>query len=43
MNGLDNFASSCAKGELYKFLVQYIRKVHPDKDTKKDLKNNEGL
>ena len=42
-NGLDNFASSSDRRELYEFLAWYVRKVHPDTDIKKDLKNNEGL
>jgi hypothetical protein len=42
-NGLDNFASSSDRRELYEFLAQYVRKVHPDTDIKKYLKNNEGL
>ncbi len=28
---------------MYKFLARYARKVHPDTDIKKDLKNNEGF
>ncbi len=42
-NGLDHFASSSNKAELYQFLARYVRKVHPDTDIKKDLKNNEGF
>jgi hypothetical protein len=42
-NGLDHYASSNNKVELYKFLARYVRKVYPDTDIKKDLKNNEGL
>ncbi len=43
MNGLDHYASSSNKTELYKFLARYARKVYPDTDIKKDLKNNEGF
>ena len=42
-NGLDHYASSSNKAELYKFLARYVRKVYPDTDIKKDLKNNEGF
>jgi hypothetical protein len=42
-NGLDHYTSSSNKAELYKFLARYVRKVYPDIDTKKDLKNNEGF
>jgi hypothetical protein len=42
-NGLDHYASSSNKAELYKFLVRYVRKVYSDTDIKKDLKNNEGF
>jgi hypothetical protein len=42
-NGLDHYASSSNKTELYKFLARYVRKVHPDTDIKKDLKNYEGF
>ncbi len=28
---------------MYKFLARYARKVYPDTDIKKDLKNNEGF
>jgi hypothetical protein len=28
---------------LYEFLARYLRKVYPDTDIKKDLKNNEGF
>ena len=42
-NGLDHYASSSNKAELYEFLERYGRKVHPDTDIKKDLKNNEGF
>jgi hypothetical protein len=42
-NGLDHYASSSDKAELYKFLARYVGKVYPDTDIKKDLKNNEGF
>jgi hypothetical protein len=42
-NGLDHYASSSDKAELFEFLARYVRKVYPDTDTKKDLKNNEGF
>ncbi len=42
-NGLDHFASSSDKAELYEFLARYVRKVYPDTDIKNDLKNNEGF
>ncbi len=42
-NGLDHYASSSNKAELYKFLARYVRKVYPDTDIKNDLKNNEGF
>jgi hypothetical protein len=42
-NGLAQNASSSNKAELYKFLARYARKVYPDRDIKKVLKNNEGL
>ncbi len=41
-NGLDHYASSSNKAELYKFVARYMRKVYPDTDIKNDLKNNEG-
>ncbi len=28
---------------MYEFLARYVRKVYPDTDIKKDLKNNEGF
>ncbi len=28
---------------MYEFLARYLRKVYPDTDIKKDLKNNEGF
>jgi hypothetical protein len=37
-NGLDHYASSSDKAELYKFLARYVRKVYPDTDIKNDLK-----
>ncbi len=40
-NGLDHYASSSNDAELYNFLARYLRKVYPDTDIKKDLKNNE--
>jgi hypothetical protein len=40
-NGLDHYASSSNKAELYEFLARYGRKVYPDTDIKKDLINNE--
>ena len=43
MNGVHNFASSSDRRVLYEFLARYVRKVHPDTDIKKDLRNNEGL
>jgi hypothetical protein len=42
-NVLDHYTSSSDKAELYKFLARYARKVYPDTDIKKDLKNNEGF
>ncbi len=42
-NGLDHYASSRDKAELYEFLARYVRKVYPDTDIKNDLKNNEGF
>jgi hypothetical protein len=42
-NGLDYYASSSDKAELYEFLARYMRKVYPDTDIKKDLENNEGF
>ena len=42
-NGLDHYASSSNKAELYEFLARYVRKVYPDTDIKNDLKNNEGF
>ncbi len=42
-NGLDHYASSSDKAELYKFLARYVWKVNPDTDIKKDLKNNESF
>jgi hypothetical protein len=42
-NGLDHYASSSNKTELYGFLARYVMKVHPDTDIKNDLKNNEGF
>ncbi len=42
-NGLDYYASSSDKAELYGVLARYVRKVYPDTDIKKDLKNNEGF
>jgi hypothetical protein len=39
-NGLDHYASSSDKAELYKFLARYVRKVYPDTDIKKYLKNH---
>jgi hypothetical protein len=42
-NGFDHYASSSDKAELYKFLARYVRKVYPDTDIKKDLKNNKGF
>jgi hypothetical protein len=42
-NGLDHYASSRDKAELYKILARYVRKVYPDTDIKNDLKNNEGF
>jgi hypothetical protein len=43
MNELDNFASSHDRRVLYEFLAQYVRKVHPDTEITKDLRNNEGM
>jgi hypothetical protein len=40
-NGLDHYTSSSNKAKLYKFLARYARKVYPDTDIKKDLKNYE--
>ncbi len=37
-NGLDYYASSSNKAEIYKFLARYKKKVYPDTDIKKDLK-----
>ncbi len=42
-NVLDHYTSSGDMAELYKFLARYLRKVYPDTDIKKDLKNNEGF
>jgi hypothetical protein len=42
-NGLDHYASSSDKAELYEFLARYVRKAYPDTDIKKDLKNNDFL
>ncbi len=42
-NGLDHYTSSSNKVELYGFFARCVRKVHPDTDIKKDLKNNEGF
>jgi hypothetical protein len=42
-NGLDHYAPSSNKAELYEFLARYVRKVYPDTDIKNDLKNNEGF
>ncbi len=42
-NGIDHYASSSNKAELYKFLARYERKVYPDVDIKNDLKYNEGF
>jgi hypothetical protein len=42
-NGSDHYTSSSDKAELYKFLARYVRKVYPDTDIQKDLKNNEGF
>ncbi len=42
-NGLDHYASSSNKVELYKFSARYVRKVYPDTDIKNYLKNNEGF
>jgi hypothetical protein len=42
-NGLDHYASSSDRAELYEFLARYVRKVYPDTDIKNDLKNNEGF
>ncbi len=42
-NWLDHYASSSDKVDLYKFLARYVRKVYPDTDIKKDLRNNEGF
>jgi hypothetical protein len=42
-NGLDHYASSSNKADLYKFLARYVRKVYPDTDIKNNLKNNEGF
>jgi hypothetical protein len=28
---------------LYEFLARYVRKVYPDTDIKRDVKNNEGF
>ncbi len=42
-NGLDHYTSSSDKTELYEFLARYMRMVYPDKDIKKDLKNNEDF
>jgi hypothetical protein len=42
-SGLDHYASSSNKAELYKFLARYVRKVYPATDIKKDLKNNKGF
>ena len=42
-NRLDHYASSSNKAELGEFLARYVRKVYPDTDIKKDLKNNEGF
>jgi hypothetical protein len=42
-NGLNHYTSSSDKAELYGFLARYMRKVYPDTDIKKDLKNNEGF
>ncbi len=40
---LDHYASSSDKAVLYEFLARYMRKVYPDTDIKKDLKNNESF
>jgi hypothetical protein len=37
-NGLDHYASSSNKAELYEFLARYARKIYPDTDIKKNLK-----
>ncbi len=42
-NGLDHYASSSDKAELYEFLARYVRKVYPDTVIKNDLKNNKGF
>ncbi len=35
-NGLDHYASSSDKAELYEFLARYVRKVYPDTDIKNE-------
>ncbi len=42
-NGLDHYTPSSNKAELYEFLARYVRKVYPETDIKKDLKNYEGF
>ncbi len=37
------YHTSSNKAELYEFLARYVRKVYPDTDIKKDLKNKEGF
>jgi len=43
MNGLDAFTTSAERVTLYDFLARYVRKVYPDTEIMRDLKNNEGL
>ncbi len=43
MNGLDSFTSSAERVLLYNFLARYVRKVYPDTEIMRDLKNNEGM
>jgi hypothetical protein len=43
MNGLDSFTSSAERVSLHYFLSRYVRKVYPDTEIMRDLKNNEGL
>ena len=42
-NGLDSFTSSAERVSLYNFLARYVRKVYPDTEIMRDLKNNEGM
>ena len=43
MNGLDSFTSNAERVLLYNFLARYVRKVYPDTEIMRDLKNNEGM